>query len=517
MIYVLSDDLASANITVRGVVVGTESKNVHLTVRLSSEETIAKKGVYAFDVESSKDGTEFEVTFSVSGIELWNLWDQGNQPLYELILSLEAGETQHRRIAFRQVELKRDDSQTTFHFNGRRTFVRGTSYFPDVYVSTMTRERYWRDLLLIKAAGFNLVRVHVHVENEIFYSLCDELGVGVIQDSEYNWTHPVSRGWAERITAIFEQTILLLDDHPSVICWICLNEPGVLDASGRTHGFAMEISPGPRLYAAVVASDPSRPAIKGSFCFDDPTSGDSHNYIGSLQGPDVPYTDIDGTSEKLNTEFGFDAPGCIANLRRTPELLRRLSSRIELIEEAQTYQYRLIKYYIEHYRAQKYKPCSGYVHFMFIDLCPQSFYGIYDWWGTPKPALEAFLESNQPVIAMIETNASKAEAIWLINDSNRDLGRVTVTWTLVDGATGSILAEGNEQVACGPDSKLLVGSLAIERNAAIGPVNATVVARDDSGLVLARNRYHDMFGHPEHIKGHPTRMSHEYGMRLYSA
>lgn len=126
---------------------------------------------------------------------------------------------------------------------------------------------------------------------------------------------------------------------------------------------------------------------------------------------------------------------------------------------------------------------------MFIDLCPQSFYGIYDWWGTPKPALEAFLESNQPVIAMIETNASKAEAIWLINDSNRDLGRVTVTWTLVDGATGSILQKGTSRshVALIASSLLGVWLLSgTQRLARLMPLlsRATIVASCSPGTAI---------------------------------
>jgi len=112
---------------------------------------------------------------------------------------------------------------------------------------------------------------------------------------------------------------------------------------------------------------------------------------------------------------------------------------------------------------------------MFIDLCPQSFYGVYDWWGTPKPALEALFESNQPVAAMIEMTASKAEAVWLINDSDRDLGRVTVSWTITDAA-GSVLAEGEERVACGPDSQVRVAALGTAPHAATSPINAAVTS-----------------------------------------
>lgn len=82
-----------------------------------------------------------------------------------------------------------------------------------------------------------------------------------------------------------------------------MNEPGDLT-----------VSTGAKLFAAVCEHDPSRPVIKGSFCVDDPDSGDSHNYTGSLDGGH--YSDIYETTEKMNTEFGFDAPPCIDDLKR---------------------------------------------------------------------------------------------------------------------------------------------------------------------------------------------------------
>lgn len=510
--YELGDDLGSATVTVRGVLRNPSGSAADLQLRLVDDRSWLEVAAARFTTSPGA----FEVTLDVSGIKPWFTWDHGDQPLYTLQMGLDGGETVERRLAFRRIGLERNNEQTTFFVNGQKLFVRGTSYFADVYMSTMTRERYLRDLHAVKAAGFNLIRVHVHVERDDFYSLCDELGIAVMQDSEYNWTHPIAQEWAERLTAIYEQTILMLDDHPSLIGWICLNEPGVVDPAGRTHGYAMEISPGPRLYAAVTALDPSRPAIKGSYCFDDMTSGDSHNYIGSLQGPDAPYTDIDGTKEKLNTEFGFDAPGSIANLRKAGKAMARLYQRADIVSEAQEYQYRLLKYYIEHYRAQKYRPCSGYVQFMFIDLSPQSFYGIYDWWGTPKRSLDALMESNQPVIGMIEQTAKGTDAVWLINDSLRDLGTVTVSWT-VTGADGIAIAQGEQSVACGPDSAHRVAGLSIADDEQAGMVQAAVVVRGSDGEVIATNRYRDMFNHPAHVEGHPTRMTHEYGMRLYTA
>ena len=196
--------------------------------------------------------------------------------------------------------------------------------------------------------------------------------------------------------------------------------------------------------------------------------------------------------------------------------MARLYNRPDIVAEAQEYQYRLLKYYIEHYRAQKYRPCSGYVQFMFIDLSPQSFYGIYDWWGTPKRSLNALMESNQPVLGMIEQTAKGTDAVWLINDSQRDFGTVTVSWTVTD-ADGTAIAKGEESVVCGPDTAHRVATLSIAAGEHPGVVHAAVVVRGTDREVIATNRYRDMFNHPPHVKGHPTRMSHEYGVRLYTA
>jgi beta-mannosidase len=511
--YQLSEDATSAVVSLTGTVIGGGDRT-RLDLRITDEITGFEVLADSRSLDLHADGTVREL-FELTGIRLWNTWDQGDQPLYRLDTRIDDGAWQSRRIGFREVELTRTLDETVYWVNRRRLFIRGTSYFPDVYISTLTRERYLRDLLAIKAAGFNLVRVHVHVENEAFYELCDELGIAVMQDSEYNWTHPIEAEWADRLIRIYEATILLLDDHPSLITWICLNEPGVMDPAGRTDGYAMTISPGPRLFDAVTALDPSRAVIKGSFCFDDVLSGDSHNYTGSLEASKVPYTDIDGTSEKLNTEFGFDAPASVHNLRKEPVLAQRLGALLPQVAEVQHYQYRLLKYYLDHYRVQKYAPNSGYVQFMFIDLSPQSFYGVYDWWGEPKPGVRALFESNQPVAVLLEQTANQVDAVWLVNDTPIDLGAVEVSWSATD-QNGAVLARGTSTVACPADSSVRVASLDLRRAEGV-IAGARLSATSADGRLLARNRYDDLFGHPAHVEGHPERMSHELGMRIYSA
>ncbi len=404
---------------------------------------------------------------SVRDPRRWSTWDRGQPNTYRLLVELsQAGAVIHTtttRFGMRQVDLQRSKEETRFFLNGAPLYLRGTTYFPEVYVSRMSRQRYYGDLLAMKAAGCNAVRIHVHVEQPEFYDLCDELGIAVIQDSDFNWVHPTDSAWLERAVKVFGDMILDLRTHPSIIAWICMNEP--LSEVGERHEYAkgrqLNVQPGPQLEAEARRLDPTRPRIRGSGAADDPNSGDSHNYKGSLNGERTHYLDIYSEREKLNTEFGFDAPPCRDHLARVPEIARRLSPVADSIEELQHYQYRLLKYFIERYRITKYRPCSGYVQFMFRDLCPQSFYGVLDWWGSP--------EGGPP------SAAGEQSALGRVHGASARTGRgvggerlrssppaVTVRW-VVTGAGGSRITEGERTVDLPADTALRVSDLVFPR------------------------------------------------------
>lgn len=510
--YELSEDRsrASVNISVKRLDAGENT----VTVRIREEASgrLVAESSARSSVEEEGDCVRAEV--EIDDVLLWSTWDTGDPNLY--IVEASAGdETITRRLGVRSVSMSRTADETKLILNGSPLYIRGTSYFADAYISTMTRERYVRDLRAIRDAGFNLVRVHVHVELKEFYELCDELGLAVMQDSEYNWTHPLDEEWNRRLIDIYLDTVRMLDEHPSVITWICLNEPGFAGGAikDKTGGAAMAISPGPQLFEAVAAADPTRTIIKGSFCTDDPFSGDSHNYKGSLEGNSENYTGIDGTTEKLNSEFGFDAPGIESHLRLIPQMYDRLRPMLGELEQIQEYQYRLTKYYIEHYRSQKSEPNWGYIQFMFIDLSPQSFYGVVDWWGMPKRALDALAESNQPVAVMLEQTATQTSQLLVVNDTNEALGAVTVRVQVI--ADGEVLLDAPYKAEVGASSKVVVAPLRLEADGRRFDVRVSARAADSR--LVAQNRYHNLFAHPTHPKGHPHRMSNELGMRLYDA
>jgi len=59
-------------------------------------------------------------------------------------------------------------------------------YFPDGLFLPATSEGYKNDILTAKHLGFNMLRKHIKVEPEIFYNLCDKIGMVVFQDMVNN-------------------------------------------------------------------------------------------------------------------------------------------------------------------------------------------------------------------------------------------------------------------------------------------------------------------------------------------
>ena len=513
-----AEDLLSADIKIAGTVANM-CGDVSASIICRIAESDTQKIVFecAFERDFKKGENEIELELKIENPRLWATWDRGEQNLYDMTLCFESpksGESgaysASERFGVRSLRLIRNEKEITYVINGKKQYLRGTTYFPDNYISEMHEQRYRRDLNLIKAAGFNAVRIHVHVEKPVFYSLCDEIGIAVIQDSDLNWVHPLTEEWKDRAVLVFGDMIRLLRNHPAVITWICMNEP-----AGYTDGQMMLKIPGPQLYAEAGRLDPDRPAIMGSGGEKDPNSGDSHNYLGSLNGEETHYTEIYGEHyEKLNTEFGFDAPPSAQNLAKKPALYDRLRSIIGEIPMIQYYQYRYIKYFIEHYRMTKYAPCSGYFQFMFIDLSPQSFYGIYDFYGVPKPAEKALGESNQPVGVFMQ-HREKPEALWVVNDLDYGFGVCELRCVVIDDK-GKLAAESTYEVEVGADLVIRVCDFNFSVEAG-SQYRVTLVLSDKAGNIIAKNIYDDPFNHPPHPKGQPGNASHRFGMRLYKA
>ena len=175
------------------------------------------------------------------------LWSPENPYLYDF--TLESGDdTVRSYFALREIGVKNIDGIPKLTLNGEPYLFNGLldqGYFPDGIYLPATSDGYRDDILLTKRLGFNTLRKHIKVEPDIFYTLCDRLGMIVFQDmvnnSSYSFIFDTvlpSAGMKrfpdyllhrkKRSRDIFKAHMLdeiaYLDSHPSVLYYTVFNE-----------------------------------------------------------------------------------------------------------------------------------------------------------------------------------------------------------------------------------------------------------------------------------------------------
>jgi beta-galactosidase/beta-glucuronidase len=146
-----------------------------------------------------------------------------------------------------------------FLLNDRPYFLRlvlSQGYWPESHLAAPDRQALRREVELIKALGFNGVRVHQKVEDPELLYWCDRLGLLVWAEmpSAYAFTTRA----VERLSREWTEVVLRDRGHPCIVTWVPLNE-----SWGVSH---LATSPQQRDYATMLfhltkALDPSRPVI----------------------------------------------------------------------------------------------------------------------------------------------------------------------------------------------------------------------------------------------------------------
>ena len=175
-----------------------------------------------------------------------HLWTPDTPHLYDL--RIRAGEDEVRSyFALRTVEIRPDGQGVQrVCLNGQPVFLNGVldqGYYPEgIYLPAEPAE-FERDILRMKALGFNLLRKHIKVEPECFYHACDRLGMLVMQDmvsgGAYSWLMdtalptigfkwtphlPAHPRWKENFRRQAEATVVHLHNHPCIIAYTIFNE-----------------------------------------------------------------------------------------------------------------------------------------------------------------------------------------------------------------------------------------------------------------------------------------------------
>ncbi|KAJ5919123.1 hypothetical protein N7466_010066 [Penicillium verhagenii] len=177
-------------------------------------------------------------TVDIQDAQFWWPIGYGQQPLY--ILSAELlrnGICIHsitKRIGLREAKLViqplKDAPGTSFfvQVNGVPIYSNGSNWCPaDHFVPRVSPERYRTQLNLLAEGNQNTVRVWAGgiFEEDIFYDICDELGLLVWQDFLFACAaYPAHESFIQNITAEVEDNVSRLRHHPSIVVWNGNNE-----------------------------------------------------------------------------------------------------------------------------------------------------------------------------------------------------------------------------------------------------------------------------------------------------
>ncbi|MBN1478768.1 hypothetical protein JXA70_00695 [candidate division KSB1 bacterium] len=320
--YTLSDDLASADVTVT-------AQGSHLDGCLYRYRLIHPGGMCVVE----KEGMAFDmlqIKYQVHNIALWWPHDHGTPILYTSELEIWDHHTlidvDISKIGFRRVRLVMNegawDEPSQFpksrsvppiqlEINGHRIFAKGSNWVPpDIFPGLITSERYEELLDLAVEAHLNILRVWGGgtVNKESFYKICDEKGILVWQDfplacNDYAASTAFLKVLESEATAIIKR----LRQHPCLVLWCGGNEL-FNDWSGMTD----QSLPLRLLNSLCYQLDPATPFIPTT-----PLMGMGHGHYvfrDQPRGEEV-FQIINRSKKTAYTEFGVPSPSALEVLK----------------------------------------------------------------------------------------------------------------------------------------------------------------------------------------------------------
>ena len=197
----------------------------------SEGETVSEK---AYDIS----GEVSSVKIDIENPKLWWPNNLGEQNLYEVKVELlnkngKCMDEKKIRIGLRTLMLDRHEDKWGesfgFKVNGVPFFAKGANWIPiDTFITRAGADFYLKILTDAKNANMNMIRVWGGgiYEQDVFYDLCDELGLCVWQDFMFACSaYPVyDEAWLDTFRQEAVDNIKRLRSHPSIALWCGNNE-----------------------------------------------------------------------------------------------------------------------------------------------------------------------------------------------------------------------------------------------------------------------------------------------------
>lgn len=440
--------------------------------------------------------------------KLWWPAGYGEQPLYEINVTLGDLDSWCRRIGLRTMTVAREKDRWGESFchriNGVDIFAMGANYIPeDNIFPRITPERTRRLLEDARAANMNCIRVWGggYYPDDWFYDICDELGILVWQDFMFACgSYILTEHFEETISSEFVDNIRRLRHHASLALWCGNNE--IEEALPKDYWFPTMRSRADyyplfeHILPKVVKREdpqgfywPSSPS-SGGHC-DEPASpdrGDTHYW--KVWHGQMPFTDYRNHYSRYVSEFGFQSFPCIKTIESftAPEDRNVFSYIMEkhqrnqvanskiitylsqtyllpgnldsLVYASQLLQAQAMQYGVEHWRRNRGR-CMGAIIWQLNDCWPVASWSSIDYYGRWKalhyyekrffaPVLISCHEEgtlSQMKSVNDQNSALKKTAQLNVSNETRKFFRGFAKWSL-RRPDASVIEEGTFAVDC---------------------------------------------------------------------
>lgn len=409
--YEVDPSFKSVSGSMNATVEGKSGKAVNFSARLGDVE------VFKATADVDRNG-QAKVEFHINDPKLWYPHGYGEQTLHTVTATVTTGDEDlhslSKRTGFRKGELIQEPDHIGksfyFRFNGIDVFCGGSDWIPADSFTPRTSEAKYRRWLEMMVDGYQtMIRIWGGGiwEEDIFYDLCDELGILVWQDFMFGCgNYPCFPAMLKSIEKECIQQTKRLRHHPSLAIYAGNNEDyQVQEQFGLTYDYADKDPqswlktdfPARYIYEkllpdVVAAHSPHIPYHPGSPWGDgkissDPTVGDMHQW-NVWHGTQEKYQIYDTLGGRFNSEFGMEAFPHIDTIKyyvTDPSQLYPQSHMIDFHNKADGHERRIATYLVENFRTRT--ELDKFIHLTQLSQAEAMMFGYRGWrrqWGQKR-------------------------------------------------------------------------------------------------------------------------------------
>jgi beta-mannosidase len=413
-------------------------------------------------------GDHCEVDLEIPDPSLWWPNGYGSQPIYTADIELLEGtrviDSISIEFAIRTVRLAQERDRQgrsfTLEINGIPIYCKGVDWIPcDTFIPRIPDSKYEKLLMMARDAHMNMIRVWGggFYEQEIFYRLCDRLGLMIWQDFMYACGEYPEQPWfLQQAQQEAEHVVRRLRNHPSIVLWCGNNECEWLYCTSNPEKSPDDMK-GAEIFRSILPAvcrrlDGTRPYWRsspfGSGFPNDESNGNHHQWMVWSFWKD--YREYEGNMARFVSEFGFQAP---ANRKTLEDVTlpgdRHPQSRImehhnkqtdgqerlfrfqaahyrvcvefdDFIYRGQLVQAEALKTGIEHWRRRKFST-AGSLFWQLNDCWPVSSWAVVDSALRPKAAYYYSRRFFSPILVSFKRTKRGVE-LWGSNDTLERVG-----------------------------------------------------------------------------------------------